>query len=71
MQKQTFNQVVVHCTDKNKSVRADVLHQTDTYMKVVLVGSSVVLHLKREDSKKQYIGHAHGMEFTSTGKFLD
>ena len=65
-----FEQVMVHCTDKDQDVKADVLNKSDYALKVALVGTKIVINLKRADLKKQYVGDLHNMEFTSTGDYI-
>ena len=70
MQTQKFEQVEVTCTDNDKIVIADVLQRTDKLLKVAFVGSTIAVLLKREDTKKPYVGNFKNLEFVSTGEKL-
>jgi len=70
MQTQKFNQVDVTCTNTGKIAIADVLQKNDKILKVALVGTNIVIMLKREDTRKLYIGNFKNLEFTSTGQSI-
>ena len=65
-----FNQVTVTNTNTGKVAKADVLQHSDKALKVVLVGTTLTIFLKRTDVNKVYIGNVGAMEFTSTGEIL-
>ena len=55
--------VEIHCIDNGKVKTAEVLSQTDKYMKVVFEGTNMTLELVRKDLNKPYIGTKAGLEF--------
>jgi len=65
-----FQQTKVHCTDKGKDFVADILHKSDKTLKVVLVGNNIAIHMRRQDTKRQYVGQVGTFEFTSKGEII-
>lgn len=63
-----FKQVLVVNTGNDKTVKADVLERSDKTLKVAIVGTNIVLYLKRTDVKKPYVGNFKNIEFTSEGE---
>ena len=59
--------VEIHCTDNGKIKTAEVLSQTDKYMKVVFEGTTMTLELIRKDVNKPYVGNKAGLEFIYNG----
>lgn len=59
--------VEIHCTDNGKIKTAEVLSQTDKYMKVVFEGTEMTLELMRKDLNKPYVGNKAGLEFIYNG----
>jgi hypothetical protein len=56
--------IEITCTNNGKTKTAEVLQQTDKYMKVVVEGTQIAIEMFREDVNKSYIGHTAGLEFT-------
>jgi len=55
--------IEITCTKNGKTKMADVMQQTDKYMKVALEGTQIVIELFREDLNTPYTGHTAGLEF--------
>jgi hypothetical protein len=51
------------CTRNNKTKSAEVLRQTDKYMKVAITGTEITIELFRDDLNTPYTGHTAGLEF--------
>ncbi len=58
-----MDQIKITCQDNGKITEAEVLSQTDKYLKVVLVGTNLTLELFKNDPNKPYIGNKSGLEF--------
>ena len=58
-----MEKIEITCTKNGKTKMADVLQQTDKYMKVALEGTQIVIELFREDLNTPYTGHTAGLEF--------
>lgn len=54
-------------TETGKTVTADVLKRSDKSIRVALHGSNITLNLSRTDIRRPYVGHLHGLEFTTNG----
>ena len=59
-----MEQIQITCTENGLVKTADVLSQSDKYIKVVVEGSQIAIELYRSDVNKPYIGHTAGLEFT-------
>ena len=59
-----MEQIQITCTENGLVKTADVLSQSDNYMKVVVDGTQIAIELYRSDVNKPYIGHTAGLEFT-------
>ena len=59
--------IKIVCTDNDKVKTAEVLSQTDKYMKVVFEGTTMTLELIRKDVNKPYVGNKAGLEFVYNG----
>ena len=59
-----MEQIQITCTENGLVKTADVLSQSDKYMKVVVDGTQIAIELYRSDLNKPYIGHTAGLEFT-------
>ena len=59
--------VEIHCIDNGKTKTAEILSQTDKYMKVDFEGTTMTLELVRKDLNKPYIGTKAGLEFIYNG----
>jgi hypothetical protein len=55
--------IEITCTNNGKTKDAEVMQQTDKYIKVVLPGTQIVIELFREDLNTPYTGHTAGLEF--------
>ena len=64
----SFDKTSITCTQTDKTVTADILEKSDKSMKVAVVGTNLVIYLKREDINKVYIGNYKNLEFTSCGE---
>lgn len=62
-----MEQVKITSTETNKSVQADVLQRSDKSMRVALQGTTIVINLFRTDTRRPYVGHMNGREYTSAG----
>lgn len=59
----------VTCIDTGNTIGADVLEQSAMRIKVVIDGTDTAIQLYKETpTSLLYIGHAFGMEFTTTGE---
>ena len=58
-----MEKIEITCTKNGKTKMADVMQQTDKYMKVALEGAQIVIELFREDLNTPYTGHTAGLEF--------
>jgi|TARA_A100000164_G_scaffold358482_1_gene370168 hypothetical protein len=56
--------IEITCTNNGKTKTAEVLQQTDKYIKVVVEGTQIAIEMFREDVNKSYKGHTAGLEFT-------
>jgi len=63
-----MEQIQITCTENGLVKTADVLSQSDKYMKVVVDGTQIAIELYRSDVNKPYIGHTAGLEFTRLPK---
>lgn len=59
--------IEIHCTDNDKTKKAEVLFRTDKHIKVVFEGTTMTLELMRKDLNKPYIGNKAGLEFVYNG----
>lgn len=57
----------VNCSDNGKTVEADILKKSEKSIRVALQGTNIVLNMTRTDTRRPYVGHAAGMEFTTNG----
>ena len=55
--------IEITCTNNGKTKTAEVLQQTDKYIKVVVEGTQIAIEMFREDVNKSYTGHTAGLEF--------
>ena len=53
----------VTCQSNGKTKEAEILSQSDKYMKVVLVGTEITIELFKNDPNKPYLGNKSGLEF--------
>lgn len=53
----------ITCENNGKKKEAEVLSQTDKYIKVVLVGTDITIELFKNHPNKPYIGNKSGLEF--------
>jgi hypothetical protein len=60
--------IEIRCTNNDKTKTAEVMQQTDKYMKVIVEGTQIAIELFREDVNKSYTGHMSGLEFTCLPK---
>ncbi len=58
-----MDQIKITCQDNGKVAEAEVLNQSDKYLKVVLIGTNLTLELFKNDPNKPFIGHKSGLEF--------
>ena len=47
----------VTCQSNGKTKEAEILSQSDKYMKVVLVGTEITIELFKNDPNKPYLGN--------------
>ena len=59
-----MDKVTITCSDNGKTKTADVLQQSDKYMKVVIDGTTMTVELSRQDVNRPYVGTKAGLEFT-------
>ena len=58
--------VVVHCTDKNKDMKVEVVgFQPEKFLKVNIVGNDI--HMNYNEKHDEYVGSAVGLEFVTKG----
>lgn len=57
----------VKCSETGKSVDADIMSKSDKSIRVALQGTNIVLNMRRDDTRRPYVGSAAGMEFTTFG----
>jgi hypothetical protein len=62
-----MDQVKVKNTETGKSVDADVIKRSDKSLRVVIVGTTIVINLSRTDVRRPYVGQLNGREYTSAG----
>lgn len=62
-----MDRVTVTCTNTGVSAQADVLRQSDKSIRVALVGTNLVINMSRADTRRPYVGHQGGLEFTTNG----
>jgi len=62
-----MKQCDVTATQTGRTVRADIMSQTDKSIKVALVGTNITLVLSRTDVRRPYVGNKNGLEFTTKG----
>ena len=55
--------IILTCTNNDKTKEAEVLEQTDKYMKVIIPGTKLCIELFRDDVNIPYTGHTAGLEF--------
>ena len=55
--------IEIRCTNNDKTKTAEVMQQTDKYMKVIVEGTQIAIELFREDVNTPYTGHMSGLEF--------
>ena len=55
--------IEITCTNNGKTKTAEVIHQTDKYMKVIVEGTQIFIEMFREDLNTPYTGHTTGLEF--------
>ena len=59
-----MEKITITCADNGKTKVADVLSQSDKYLKVVVEGTTMTIELFRSDLNKPYVGTKAGLEFT-------
>jgi hypothetical protein len=59
-----MEKITITCSDNGKTKIADVLSQSDKYLKVVVEGTTMTIELFRSDLNKPYVGTKAGLEFT-------
>jgi hypothetical protein len=59
-----MEKITITCSDNGKTKTADVLSQSDKYLKVVVEGTTMTVELFRTDVNKPYVGNKAGLEFT-------
>ena len=52
--------IILTCTNNDKTKEAEVLEQTDKYMKVIIPGTQLFIELFRDDVNIPYTGHKIG-----------
>lgn len=57
-------QIVLKCTDNNRTLTADILSEADFHLRVVLVGTDYPFSMYRRLLTKAYVGVFGGKEFT-------
>ena len=62
-----FKKTTITCTQTDRAVEADILEKTDKTMKVAVVGTNLVIFMKRDDINKVFVGNYKNLEFTSRG----
>ena len=55
--------IEITCTNNGKTKDAEVMQQTDKYMKVIVEGTQIFIEMFREDLNTPYTGHTAGLEF--------
>ena len=55
--------IEITCTNNGKTKTAEVIQQTDKYMKVIVEGTQIFIEMFREDLNTPYTGHTAGLEF--------
>ena len=55
--------IEITCTNNGKTKTAEVMQQTDKYMKVIVEGTQIFIEMFREDLNTPYTGHTAGLEF--------
>jgi hypothetical protein len=55
--------IEIVCTNNGKTKTAEVMQQTDKYMKVIVEGTQIFIEMFREDLNTPYTGHTAGLEF--------
>ena len=55
--------IEIRCTNNGKTKTAEVMQQTDKYMKVIVEGTQIIIEMFREDLNTPYTGHTAGLEF--------
>ncbi len=58
-----MEKIILTCTNNGKQKTAEVLNQSDKYMKVVVSGTQLFIELFRNDVNIPYTGHTAGLEF--------
>jgi hypothetical protein len=68
-----MNRTTITCTSNAANAPADILEKNDRFMKVVMVAmTDMPISMYKKDPRDAfYIGHAAGLEFTSTGDVND
>jgi hypothetical protein len=59
-----MEKITITCSDNGKTKTADVLSQSDKYLKVVVEGTTMTIEMFRSDLNKPYVGTKAGLEFT-------
>ena len=59
-----MEKITITCSDNGKTKTADVLSQSDKYLKVVVEGTTMTVELFRTDVNKPYVVNKAGLEFT-------
>ena len=62
-----YDQAKLHNSNTGIAKICDVLSRTDKSLRVVFPGTNIPLTLTRSDRNRPFVGHLHGMEFTSHG----
>lgn len=64
-----MDRTTVTCSSNAAAAPADILEKSDRFMKVVMVAMTdmPIKMYKQDPIDAFYIGHAAGLEFTSTG----
>lgn len=65
-----MNQTTITSTKSGINAPADILEKSDKFMKVVMVAmKDMPISMRKKDPNDAfYVGHAAGLEFTSTGE---
>ena len=66
-----MEKITITCTNNHKTKQAEVLRQTDKFIKVVLEGTQIAIEMYRKDVNKPYIGHTAGLDFEWQPKNLN
>tara|TARA_B100000900_G_scaffold394355_1_gene391695 strand:- start:116 stop:310 length:195 start_codon:yes stop_codon:yes gene_type:complete len=55
--------ITIICKNNGKTKEAQIINQSDKYMKVVVEGTQLFIELFRDTVNKPYTGHTAGLEF--------